>query len=47
MLSIVDLTGVVGVVVDSEVGARVVVGVDLAVVDLAEGAQVASGKIEK
>lgn len=33
-------------VVDLEVGARVVVGVDSEVVDLAEEVQVASGKIE-
>lgn len=38
--------GVVGVVADSEVEARVVDGVDSEVVDLAEVEQVASGKIE-
>ncbi len=47
MLSIVDLTEVVGVVVDLEVGAQVVAGVDSEVVDLVEEAQVASGKIER
>lgn len=47
MLSRVDLTEAVGVVVDLEVGARVVVGVDSEVVDSVEEAQVASGKIER
>ena len=46
MLSRVDLTEAVGVVVDLEVAAQVEVGVDSEVVDLVEGAQAASGKIE-